>query len=187
MKYKVHKVKSEYKEEVLLCHYFNGYWIDLRSNETFVQYFVSTSLFLQQYKFRKVYMKAELPIHLYFTQKTTSFRTLLCDNFSCKLYLSALVVQLAPLRTFYSRKSFSVNQSLFLWEPLRNHYQPKQSKIHELPILVDNFFCCKLNLWMFVCHQFLQYFILFQPWIVDLKHVLNYSIHSRSKMSMVFA
>ena len=29
------------------------------------------------------------------------------------------------------------------------------------------------------CHQFLQYFILYQLWIVDLKHVLNYSIHSR--------
>ena len=127
---------------------FTENYPSLRSDGTLAQNFVLTSLFLQQYKFRKVFMNTELPIHLFFTQKTTSFRTLWCDNFSCKLYLSALVVQLAPLRTFYSRKSFSVNQSLFLWEPLRNHYQPKQSKIHELPILVDNFFCCKLNLWI---------------------------------------
>ena len=44
----------------------------------------------------------------------------------------------------------------------------------------------KIKQLLYTCHQFLQYFILYQLWIVDLKHVLNYSIHSRSKMSMVF-
>ena len=34
------------------------------------------------------------------------------------------------------------------------------------------------------CHQFLQYFILHQLWIVDLKYVQNDSIQSRFKISM---
>ena len=39
---KVQKGKSEYKGEVLFCRYFNDYWIDLRSDETFVQYLLKT-------------------------------------------------------------------------------------------------------------------------------------------------
>ena len=34
----MHKGSSEYKGEVLLCHYFSHYWIDLRLDETFVQF-----------------------------------------------------------------------------------------------------------------------------------------------------
>ena len=33
-----------------------------------------------------------------------------------------------------------------------------------------------------ICHQFIQYFILYQLWIVDLNYVQNDSIHSRSKI-----
>ena len=40
------KVKAIVKREVLMCHYFNYYWIDLRSDETFEQYsFVSSWTF----------------------------------------------------------------------------------------------------------------------------------------------
>ena len=46
---KVHKGNTEYKEEVLLCRYFNDYCIDLRSDETFVQYFSTVLKLVDSY------------------------------------------------------------------------------------------------------------------------------------------
>ena len=39
---KVHKGNSKYRGEMFLCDYFNDYWIDLRSDETFVQCMLMT-------------------------------------------------------------------------------------------------------------------------------------------------
>ena len=49
----------------------------------------------------------------------------------------------------------------------------------------SNLFWCNFqNFHFYVCHQFLQYFMLYQLWIVDLKYFQNNYTHSRSKISM---
>ena len=82
------------------------------------------------------------------------------------------------------------NSILSRISPLNCNKQAATMKCIELPHFFQCWgrgyqICLNECFYAYLCHQFLQYLILYQLWIVDLKHVLNYSIHSRSKMSMV--
>ena len=67
---------------------------------------------------------------------------------------------------------------------LKHAAVPHVTKIGHSPNPQYHHGLSKFSIHCYKCHQFLQYFILYKPWIFHLKYVQNDSIHSSSKISM---